>query len=62
MVSAARRLGEVPTLAERLAALERVVAELLAWKAEHEANEADGEDGDARGWLLPLSIAGPGFE
>jgi hypothetical protein len=46
MVSAARRLGEVPTLVERLAALERVVAELLAWKAGHEAQEVNGEDGE----------------
>jgi hypothetical protein len=46
MVSAARRLGEIPTLAERLAALERVVAELLTWKAEHEAKEANCEDGE----------------
>jgi hypothetical protein len=40
------RFGEGPTSAERIDRLERVVAELLAWKAEHEAKEADGEDGE----------------
>ena len=40
------RLGEVPTTAERLAMLEHLVAELLAWKAEHEAKEENGEDGE----------------
>jgi hypothetical protein len=47
MVSAARRLGEMPTLAERIAALERVVAEQAAQITEQmkriAALEARGE-------------------
>jgi hypothetical protein len=62
MVSAARRLGEVPTLAERLATLERVVAEQAELMSTHQARiavlEARGDvdeqlDGAAPAQLPP---------
>jgi hypothetical protein len=58
------RLGEGPTSAERIDRLERVVAELLAWKAEHEAKEANGEDGEPSPPLpsppwFPIKAAAP---
>jgi hypothetical protein len=64
MTATARRLGEGPTLAERLLVLEHVVAELLAWKAEHEAEEAKGEDGEPLSPLpsppwVPIKAAAP---
>jgi hypothetical protein len=51
MVSAARRLGEVPTLAERLATLEHQLAEALARIAALEDRRQDtptDEDGAFR--------------
>jgi hypothetical protein len=65
MVSAARRLGEVPTLAERLATLERVVAEQVAKIAALEARaDADDQlDGSAPSPLppnwIPIKAAAP---
>jgi hypothetical protein len=64
MTVPATRFGEGPTTAERVAVLERIVAELLAWKAEHEAEEAKGEDGEPSPPLpsppwFPIKAAAP---